>query len=137
MSRASTGLTSRPPSSGGKGGLPRLAGESVDTVAGRQYDVVTNETTSQGAETCRSLGCASSRRERARSSVTSVTATSRYTVTYRGRPIGVLLPIDEAPDAGGADGDEVWVELTRLGEEIGRGWQSPSTSAEILSDVRR
>jgi hypothetical protein len=30
-----------------------------------------------------------------------------------------------------------WDELTRLGEEIGRGWRSPLTSAELLSDMRR
>lgn len=28
-------------------------------------------------------------------------------------------------------------ELTRLGEEIGRGWRPPLTSAEILSEMRR
>jgi len=66
---------------------------------------------------------------------------ARYLITYRGRPVGVLLPLDEVGRgetvAGGAQGDDVWDELTRLGEEIGRGWRSPLTSAEILSDMRR
>jgi hypothetical protein len=31
----------------------------------------------------------------------------------------------------------VWAELTRLGEEISRGWRSPQTSTELLSDMRR
>jgi prevent-host-death family protein len=65
---------------------------------------------------------------------------ARYVITYRGRPVGVLAPldtaaVDEPPRAGEAA--EVWAELTRLGEEIGRGWQSPLTSTELLSQMRR
>jgi hypothetical protein len=33
--------------------------------------------------------------------------------------------------------EAVVVELTRLGEEIGRGWKSPQTSTEIVSSQRR
>jgi uncharacterized protein YuzE len=29
-----------------------------------------------------------------------------------------------------------WEELTRLGKEIGQGWHSPLTSAELLSEMR-
>jgi prevent-host-death family protein len=62
----------------------------------------------------------------------------RYIVTYRGRPVGILAPLEAAPyDAGGESAAGVWEELTRLGEEIGRGWQSPLTSAELLADMRR
>lgn len=66
---------------------------------------------------------------------------ARYTITYRGRPVGVLAPLETAPQAGplpgGEPGASVWDELTRLGEEIGRGWQSPLTGAELLSQMRR
>jgi prevent-host-death family protein len=66
---------------------------------------------------------------------------ARYVITYRGKPVGVLLPLEEASQgeavAGGEQGAEVWEELSRLGEEIGRGWQSPLTSAELLSEMRR
>jgi prevent-host-death family protein len=66
---------------------------------------------------------------------------ARYLVTYRGRPVGLLMPLDTAPGtAEVADGEPqtaVWEELTRLGREIGRGWQSPLTSAELLSEMRR
>ena len=66
---------------------------------------------------------------------------ARYDLTYRGRPVGVLLPLEEAspPKAlgGGDQGTAVWDELSELGEEIGRGWQSPLTSAELLSEMRR
>ena len=66
---------------------------------------------------------------------------ARYIITYRGRTVGVLAPLETAPQAeplpGGEPGTSVWEELTRLGEEIGRGWQSPLTGAELLSQMRR
>jgi prevent-host-death family protein len=66
---------------------------------------------------------------------------ARYVITYRGRPVGVLAPLEATPQAealpGGEQGAAVWEELTRLGEEIGRGWRSPLTSAELLSEMRR
>lgn len=62
---------------------------------------------------------------------------ARYTITYRGRPVGVLLPLDEVTQAGALSGEDAWEELARLGEEIGQGWQSPLTSTELLSDMRR
>ncbi len=60
---------------------------------------------------------------------------ARFVITYRGRPIGLLTPLEPAPAAESAEA--VWAELTRLGEEISRGWRSPQTSAELLSDMRR
>jgi len=64
---------------------------------------------------------------------------ARYTVTYRGRPVGVLVPLGEVAPAEAADesAPAVWEELTQLGEEIGQGWTSPQTSAELLSEMRR
>ena len=37
----------------------------------------------------------------------------------------------------GVSATDVGEELTRLGEEIGRGWCSPLTSTEILAEMRR
>ena len=66
---------------------------------------------------------------------------ARYTITYRGKPVGVLIPLEQpAPEPPtGEEGSAAWAwdELVRLGEEIGRGWQSPSTGAELLSEMRR
>jgi prevent-host-death family protein len=64
---------------------------------------------------------------------------ARYTITYRGRPVGVLVPLGEVPPAEAADqpAPAVWKELTQLGEEIGQGWTSPQTGAELLSEMRR
>lgn len=63
---------------------------------------------------------------------------ARYVITRRGRPVGVLLPIEQAPppNAAGPEGADAWQELERLGEEIGRGWTSSLTSSEILSELR-
>ena len=63
---------------------------------------------------------------------------ARYVITYRGSPVGLLTPIDETrPAASSASDSSAWDELARLGEEISRGWTSPRTSAELLSDMRR
>ena len=66
---------------------------------------------------------------------------ARYLITYRGRPVGVLMPIDDASAtdrslAAGVTGS-TWQELTRLGAAMGKGWTANQTSAEILSDMRR
>jgi prevent-host-death family protein len=66
---------------------------------------------------------------------------ARYTITYRGRPVGVLMPLGETPlpNAGTADesGGAVWGELTQLGEQIGQGWKASQTGVELLSEMRR
>lgn len=63
---------------------------------------------------------------------------ARYVITKRGRPVGVLLPIEDAPpaEAAGSGTASAWSELEALGEEIGRGWRSRKSSGEILSDLR-
>jgi hypothetical protein len=33
--------------------------------------------------------------------------------------------------------ESVWETLMTMGEAIGRGWQSPLNSVELLSDMRR
>ena len=60
----------------------------------------------------------------------------RYTVTYRGRPVGVLIPIADAR-ADAPEAATAWDDLMRLGEEIGSGWRSPLSSTELLSQMRR
>lgn len=63
---------------------------------------------------------------------------ARYVITHRGRPVAVLLPLEGAVQVEPqVDAQEVWERLTRLGEEIGRGWRSPRSSAELLSEMRR
>jgi prevent-host-death family protein len=67
---------------------------------------------------------------------------ARYVITYRGQPVGVLMPLEQATpetltDADPAAAAAAWDELTRLGEEIGKGWRSPLSSTELLAEMRR
>ena len=62
----------------------------------------------------------------------------RYVITYRGRPVAILGPVEgtPAPDAVTPDAS-AWHQLERLGEKIGKGWRSSKTSSDLLSESRR
>jgi prevent-host-death family protein len=64
---------------------------------------------------------------------------ARYVITQRGHPVALLTPLDElSPQTPSLEAaTAAWNDLVRLGEAIGRGWQSPLTSVELLSDMRR
>ena len=66
---------------------------------------------------------------------------ARYIITYRGRPVGLLAPIEPAesglPISAAEEATSAWDELTRLGRDIARGWPASKTSAEVLSEMRR
>ena len=66
---------------------------------------------------------------------------ARYIITYRGRPIGLLAPIEGgesiAPISTAEPASSAWDELTRLGREIAQGWPAGKTSADLLSEMRR
>ena len=57
-----------------------------------------------------------------------------YEVVREGEGDSAAYTIPQVPE--GRDID-AWEELTRLGEEIGREWQSPLTGGELLSQMRR
>jgi prevent-host-death family protein len=62
----------------------------------------------------------------------------RYIVTHRGRPVAAIVPVEEVRPGPTQDIEaSSWEELARLGLEIGQGWQSPQSSTEILSGMRR
>lgn len=66
---------------------------------------------------------------------------ARYIITYRGEPVGLLMPLDEASPSslpsGEGPAETPWETLTRLGKEIGEGWRSSLSSTELLSEMRR
>ena len=70
---------------------------------------------------------------------------AEYVVTYHGRPVAVLLPVDEAwleTEATRAaeavtPGEDVWAELAALRQEIGDAWLSDKTAVELVSEQRR
>ena len=62
----------------------------------------------------------------------------RYIITYRGRPVAAIVPVDDAQAESNAQaGILAWDELVQLGQQISQEWNSPQTSAEILSEMRR
>lgn len=63
---------------------------------------------------------------------------TRYIITYRGRPVASLGPVEGSPIPEAASADpSAWHELERLGEAIGKGWRSPKTGPDLLSESRR
>ena len=62
---------------------------------------------------------------------------ARFVITQRGKPAAIIVPLDAAPPEKSADEVEVWERLVRIGEELGKGWQSEKSAVEILSEMRR
>jgi len=62
---------------------------------------------------------------------------ARYLVTCRGRPVGLLSPLEPTSAASPSDSGEGWARLESLAERIGKGWKSPESSVDILSGMRR
>lgn len=62
---------------------------------------------------------------------------AEYTVTYRGKPVGVLIPFVESTSASLPSELDPWEELEQIGEEIGREWQLDISSVELISQMRR
>jgi prevent-host-death family protein len=60
---------------------------------------------------------------------------ARYVITQRGKPAAIIVPLDAAPPEKSAA--EVWERLLKIGEELGKGWQSEKSAVEILSEMRR
>jgi prevent-host-death family protein len=60
---------------------------------------------------------------------------SRYVITLRGRPVAVLMPLEDAPVS--PSEPSAWEQLVALGEQIAQKWTAEHDSAEILSGMRR
>jgi len=70
---------------------------------------------------------------------------AEYVVTHRGRPVAVLLPIDEEwlatetsrAAAAAEPGEGLWAELEALRQEISLAWRSEQTAVELIAEQRR
>lgn len=64
---------------------------------------------------------------------------ARYTITYRGRAVGIILPLDKAaPGAeAGTSSPDAWAELEHIGSSLAKRWPKGKTSGDILSKMRR
>ena len=59
-----------------------------------------------------------------------------YTITRRGRPVGVLAPTDFAAAKGGADGREAWARLLAIADGMSKQPASRKSAREELSTMR-
>jgi len=70
---------------------------------------------------------------------------AEYVVTYYGRPVAVLLPVDDEwleeevrrVAEAAAPGEDVRAELEALRQEIDQSWQSEKAAVELVSEQRR
>jgi prevent-host-death family protein len=63
---------------------------------------------------------------------------ARYIITYRGRPVAVLSPLEQPPTGQRpAEDPQAWDDLRSLGEKISHSWTSERSAAEILAEMRR
>jgi len=62
---------------------------------------------------------------------------TRYVITYRGLPVGMLTPIEELQPSDAVTAQDNWDELIRLGRKIAEGWPAGVSSADVLSEMRR
>lgn len=57
-----------------------------------------------------------------------------YSITYRGRVVARLIPAERA---GEDDFEEIWADMDRLAEEIGKKWPKGLSPEEAVSEQRR
>lgn len=64
-----------------------------------------------------------------------------YTLTHRGRAVGVILPLDPADNSfhepGAADAEAAWSTFMRAGRRLERRFRRGVSGIEILSTMRR
>jgi prevent-host-death family protein len=60
-----------------------------------------------------------------------------YTITRRGRPVGVLAPADFAGARGGAAGREAWARLLGIAERMAKQPGPRNSALEELFKMRR
>ncbi len=68
---------------------------------------------------------------------------AEYIITYQGRPIAILMPVDAAQveaamvEAGRRAVSGGWAAYARLAEEIRRAWPQEHSAQTTLDEVRR
>lgn len=62
---------------------------------------------------------------------------ARYVVTHRGEPVGVIVPYSPKEERQPLSPDESWSQLFTALEALGKSWNTPLTSVEVLDEMRR
>lgn len=60
-----------------------------------------------------------------------------YTITRRGRPVGVLAPTDYVPTARAGRNDEAWEGLEEMWQRFARSPRPSKSALQELFDMRR
>jgi prevent-host-death family protein len=60
-----------------------------------------------------------------------------YTITRRGRPVGILAPSDFLAPKTGATGEDAWKRLLDLADRIAKQKPPRKSALKELSDMRR
>ncbi len=60
-----------------------------------------------------------------------------YTITYRGKPVGVLLPLEESGDVAREKEQDSWSELEKIREKMALLPRPKKSLIEALSEMRR
>jgi len=55
-----------------------------------------------------------------------------YTITYRGRPVGLLTPLEEARPATNG-----WTAYARLAETLRQAWPAEQRTQSLMDEIRR
>ncbi len=58
-------------------------------------------------------------------------------VTYRGKVVARLVPVEEPAVVDSAEIAAIWTDLDRLAEEISARWPAGVSAVEAVRDVRR
>ena len=58
-------------------------------------------------------------------------------VTYRGKVIARLVPVEEPADVDSAEIAAIWTDLDRLAKEISARWPEGLSAADAVSEQRR
>jgi prevent-host-death family protein len=61
----------------------------------------------------------------------------RYTVTYRGKPIGVLVPLEENGEIPQEAKPDPWAKLEQLREKMAALPKPEKSLTDVLSEMRR
>ena len=64
-------------------------------------------------------------------------ARARYVVTRRGQPVAVIIPYLPKERVQPLTPDESWLQLFAALDALGRSWNTPLTSVEVLDEMRR
>jgi prevent-host-death family protein len=62
---------------------------------------------------------------------------TRYIVTNRGEPVGIVIPYAPGQDVEPVSREESWMRLVETLDQVRSAWTSPLTAEDIMNEERR